>query len=210
MRLPLSLALTLILCLVVGGGRSAFAADLERQFQNLPPAQVVLTSAERYQVKGSVVAVVPVKGMPFDTAISCTSQKMYDKSWGAQVYWTGEVEGKKGDMLLLAFWSRAIPPYLNEQSAQSPLNIVMQYAESPYRPILNKKLSVSKEWERYFIPFKLADDIAPKSYTFAFRYGYGAMGLEIAQMMILKYPATTPMRDLPNSLAGDPPEPTGK
>ncbi len=92
---------------------------------------------------------------------------------------------RKGDWVLASFSVRA----LERTGAEAYVKLNFERAVSPYTKSVNALLPVFDSWNRYQIPFQIAEDYQPREAYFDFWLGYDPQVIEIGGVTIDKQPA---------------------
>lgn len=176
----------------------AFGEDLDRIFQNLPPAKSLL-----YDTKSFLTALpsdakpIEVEGKSFRSAFLCELAEPRKNVWEASIHWLIPEGFKQGDVILLVFWARQISPVL--EGANQQVEIVVETARSPRVRTFSIRNPLTNDWKRYYLPFVSKADYEANATVCGFRFGDIAIKWEIADLTILNYRASVNVKELPNT-----------
>ncbi len=144
------------------------------------------------QIQGQVA---DVQGQPFTQALSAACAGAYDFIWDAQ--WAADTTApmKKGDVILLSFWARA--PHSLKESGDGRSQAVLELARDPWTKSTETDLRIPREWQRFYVRMRAAEDYKAGEAHFVLRLGYEEQTLEFGGISAVDYGQGVDMRELP-------------
>ncbi|MBC8041363.1 MAG: endo-1,4-beta-xylanase [Opitutaceae bacterium] len=173
------------------------------------PAGVALIPAEITAFKPAIyvddkasarVEVVPASGRPFTQALRLTTFKPAPQTWqiGANAKTTAPV--KKGDVLLVRFFSRRLESRQETGEAVAEVTFMQKNdAGREVRP-LERGFSCGLDWVETSIPFVAAHDSAAGAATLALRFGGAIQSLEIGGVVLTNHGSGVDIASLPRTV----------
>ena len=165
---------------------------------NPPPGGVALldpASLDGFQVQGSGVA--NTRREVVGGAIRVTTLKRPPNVWDAQLTASPALGVKKGDVLLVTFRLRAIKG--QPETGEAVTDIVVERGEDPWTKSLEQKLSVTREWKEWSLPFAAVEDIPAGKVRVHFRLGYDPQSFEVSGVGLTNYGTTRTLAELPRT-----------
>ena len=163
---------------------------------NPPPGGVALldpASLDGFQVQGNGAA--NTRREVVGGAIRVTTLKRPPNVWDAQLTASPTLGVKKGDVLLVTFRLRAIKG--QPETGEAVTDIVVERGEDPWTKSLEQKLSVTREWKEWSLPFVAVEDIPAGKLRVHLRLGYDPQSFEVSGVGLTNYGTTRTLAELP-------------
>lgn len=183
--------------MAIGITTSLHGQELDRVFRNLPPGRATTEEARFEGVSRADVVRIDTVDQPFQSVYACLSLVVRPNNWDTQIRWRTSEAIIEGDIMMAVFWARTVEPY--PDAAESKIEVVVEYAKPPYRRSLSSRIHLTKDWQRYFLPFACNRDYAVGDATFSFRFGERVISWELAQPFLINYGTSVQLKDLPDS-----------
>jgi GH35 family endo-1,4-beta-xylanase len=144
------------------------------------------------QIKAGVAE---VKGQDFGQALSVACTGAYDFIWDAQ--WAADTTGpvRKGDIILLSFWART--PHSLKESGDGRSQAVFELGRDPWTKSTETDLRIPRDWQRFYVRMKAADDYRAGEAHFVLRLGYEEQTLEFGGITAVDYGQGVDLKQLP-------------
>jgi len=140
--------------------------------------------------------VVPVVGPGFAGAVRLTTHTR-GNAWNVQFRIPIMAHVARGDALLLSFYARS--PESSDESGQGFIRVTIEEKGPPWTKSLERTITVSREWRRFFFPCSSRDDYPPDGLYLAFGSGHVPQVVEIGDIRLLSYGKRLPAGELPKT-----------
>src|SRR5690349_15751004 len=111
----------------------------------LPPAMPVIErDPARLAVSGADHQLVPVTGQPFAQAIRVAVKQRQANVWNAQLRAPITAPVKRGDVLLMTFWMRAVST--GAEAGEVAANAIFERSSPPHNKALQIRCAAGREW----------------------------------------------------------------
>jgi GH35 family endo-1,4-beta-xylanase len=207
LRMILSLVVGLMLSMVsLVQAVSAEDPILEAKLAKLPkPVAVVAPQATDWKLKNGgpgvgMMSVVDVEGMPFKQAVRMYSKKRTDRDYNFQAIAPVPEKVLVDEPLLLTFYARATE--VNNETSVGQVTIKM-FCMNPLGLVRGPQASVAvtSDWQKFYFPWtvfsKNVKELEPGKLTLTLNQGLPPQVVEIADVKVMKFPASVSMSDLP-------------
>lgn len=164
------------------GGESIFA--------NASREVVISANATAY---GSVT--LPTPDYP---AFRFSVEKMPRNPWDVQARWINPAPIKKGEILLLTARVRTLD--LKNETGECRITTTANRATPPHDSWGGYEFAVGPDWTVIAHPFQAKTDLDPNGFQFGINFGTGLQTVELADVNILRFPAGTPMDQMPRPI----------
>jgi GH35 family endo-1,4-beta-xylanase len=140
---------------------------------------------------------VPVTGQAFREAIRAETLAKPPSTYAIQLVTRLTQPVKKGDVMLLAFWIRAVKT--STENALASTSAIVEKAGPDYEKSLASLVLVPYQWTRFTIPFTMKADYEAAGAALNFHMGFPPQIFEIAGVELLDYGKTLKIEDLPKT-----------
>lgn len=103
---------------------------------------------------------------------------------------------KSGEVLLLSFEGKTNHASLETDEARVQF---MFASTKEARDRARKTISISNQWQRYFIPVELTENRPGKDFFVTMQFGYPPQEFELRKLRLDVYPVGTPLSDMPKT-----------
>ncbi len=162
-----------------GGGMDVLGADTFKAF-NYPSSNTLK------------LEVVPVSGQRFDRAWRVTGIGPFEAPWSAQLSASNQTTIRKGDVLLVQFWARAV-------GGGAQTEFVFEMSREPWEKSISVDLRLKEQWVLYSVPFRAGRDFSPGEASAKFRLGYPNQTFELGGVVLKNYARSRDIKDLPHT-----------
>ena len=172
----------------------AVAADAATAPAPLLPAD----TAGAFKVSGTraadaVISVVDADNPNFQRAIRAQTLAQAQKPYEIQLRAVNIAPIQKNDVLLATFWLRTIQSPMDEGF----VGFTFEQSVEPYKRSFGYETSAGKQWTRFDLPFRAADNYAPGQAVMNLRLGYAPQTVEIGGIALTNYGAKVDFNSLP-------------
>lgn len=109
-----------------------------------------------------------------------------------------DVQISENQPFLLCFEAKTIEASL--ETAEAKVNWLFKQVESSApKDVVSKSVSISTNWQSYFIPFKTNQPIDKNYLSLAMQFGYPKQKFEIKNIRLIAYPTTFDIKKLPST-----------
>lgn len=122
-------------------------------------------------------------GLPFTKAVKATITAAVDHPWQERVFVKLPAAVRKGDLLAVDLWARALSP-----GAQ--LHIAIQERRAPYTQSAKRLCSPCDAWEHLVVAGKALADYAAGDLALQISLGYGKQSLALSEVGVGNYGQT--------------------
>ncbi|MDI7776302.1 hypothetical protein [Asticcacaulis sp. EMRT-3] len=105
--------------------------------------------------------------------------------WDVQAGITTTQAVKSGDVLLLAFWARAVTPPAGATSISAPA--VIQEASAPYTRLGTENLTITPDWKLYYVTGTAQKDYLPQALQGSVQVASAAQSVALGPVFLLDY-----------------------
>ncbi len=162
----------------------------EAIFANASREAVISSTATAY---GSVT--LPTPEYP---AFRFTVEKMPRNPWDIQARWINPAPIKKGEILLLTARARTLD--MKSETGESRITTSANRATPPHDSWGGYEFAVGSDWTVIAHPFQAKTEIDANGFQFGINFGTGLQTVELADVSILRFPAGTPMDQMPRPI----------
>lgn len=171
----------------------------------VPPGDVGAFRVKHGEPYGKM-EVVDVQGMPFKKALRLRTLQKPPMFKYFQVEAKSTVELKLDEPMLLTFWARAVEFQPGKDYAVAEFHF--SRTSQPYATSLRENARLGKEWKKFYFPFmmfiKNKDKGGEERFTapagdqrVVFNPETDPQAIEIADLRVVRYPASVKLSDLP-------------
>jgi GH35 family endo-1,4-beta-xylanase len=182
------------LILVLGVACGAAAAP-----STLPAGESVIKGPAGFELigdrAGAELQKVAVAGEPFDAAMRIDVKRLTQARWSLQLHAVNTAAVRKGDVLLSTFWARCVAG----PSDEGRTAFVFEIGQSPYTKSVEYTVTLTRQWQRFDVPFKASQDFAPGAANINFQLGFPPQTIEIAAVSVLNFGSKVKIGDLPRT-----------
>jgi hypothetical protein len=139
--------------------------------------------------------IIPVSGQKFTEAYQIISTTKSENANDVQCFAFTEAKVQKDDVILLRFYARAPKATVN-----SPAYMTCNFSKATpnYDKCLSRKITLTKEWKVFVMPFKLPMDFDVGAAKLSFYIGGPVLQhIEIANVELINYQKTKKITDFP-------------
>ena len=164
-----------------------------------PPASLLpADTANAFKISGARAAdakvlVVDADNSSFKRAIRAQTLAQPGEAYQIQLTAKNVAPIRKNDVLLATFWLRTIESPMDEAF----VGFTFEQAVEPYKRSFGYETSAGKEWKRFDLPFRAAENYAPGEAVMNLRVGYAPQTVEIGGIALTNYGADFDLNSLP-------------
>lgn len=148
---------------------------------------------------------VPVEGMPFSRAVRVRTLRQPEQTWDLRLHARPEKAVGPGDLLAISFFARGVASSTGARNARA--SVLFERACTPWRKSLLVDLPLTKEWQRYQLPFRIKQNWGADAkeryeaadYQLGFNLGFPPQTVEIGGFECGRYDASVELCDLPTT-----------
>ena len=199
-----ALTRALLLCLVAAnfgcaGAQTPANPDGVAADAATPPASLLpADTAAAFKISGARAAdakvlVVDADNPNFKRAIRAQTLKQPEGSYQIQLRALNVAPIQKNDVLLATFWLRTIESPMDEGF----VGFTFEQAVEPYKRSFGYETSAGKQWTRFDLPFRAADNYAVGEAVMNLRLGYAPQTVEVGGISLTNYGANVDFNSLP-------------
>ena len=172
----------------------AVAADAATAPASLLPAD----TANAFKISGAraadaVISVVAADDPNFQRAIRAQILAQADKPYEIQLRAVNVAPIAKNDVLLATFWMRTLASPMDEGF----VGFTFEGSTAPYKRSFGYETSAGREWKRFDLPFRAAEDYKIGAAVMNLRVGFAPQTVEIGGITLLNYGANVDFKSLP-------------
>lgn len=145
-----------------------------------------------------VVTVADAPKGAFTTALQAETRVKPETTWSfeAQIPWPGEV--KKGDVIWMSFWARALRTSTEQQVGNAEMLLDLNHP--PFWPkACQFETTFGREWKPFAFAYVAGKAYAAGELRLVWRCGYPPQTIQIAGVRAINYGSSVAVRDLPRS-----------
>lgn len=118
-------------------------------------------------------------------AYQVSASKPGQNPWAVQAGISTDRPVKSGDVILLAFWAKAVTPPAGAAAISAPA--VIQEAAAPYTPIGQATLSVTPDWKLYYVTGTAQKNYPPQGLGVSVQLASAAQTVDLGPVFLLDY-----------------------
>lgn len=146
--------------------------------------------------------VFTVEEQEFSEAVRAKVSAPSTNVWDVQMTAKNATAVASGDVMLATFWLRT--EWTPDESGEGKTEFVFELARDPWTKSVSHPVRNSREWKKFFVPFKAEEDYAAGEAQMIFRLGYDRQTLEIGGVSVENFGKQLVMADLPTTSLGYP------
>ncbi|MGA9659351.1 MAG: hypothetical protein WBQ60_09665 [Asticcacaulis sp.] len=183
--------------LVAGAAAAAFlfapvaqaAVDINAQLVNNP-------AADQWDVSGTDQTHKLLKDDQVNggSALQIDTTKIGSNPWDVQAGIKTSKAIKKGDVVLLAFWARAITP----ETIKVPA--LIQQSAAPYTPLTTENLTISSDWKLYYVNATADKDYPAESANATLHLALNTQSIALGPVFLLDFGPGYDVKFLPRNI----------
>lgn len=104
---------------------------------------------------------------------------------------------QKGEVLFISYEGRTLSAELETQEARVVWQLGVSKEPKDKR---NSTISMSHQWQKYYIPFQIEQDVKAENLRLTLQFGYPPQVFEMRKMKVQIFPQGTNLTDLPQTL----------
>jgi len=167
---------------------AAFAlAPLASQAQDLMSRALAPPAADQWGSFGDGEShkLVPDSGVRGGWAYTVTSARAGQNIWDVQAGLSTTKPVRAGDVLLLAFWAKAVTPPAGAAAISAPAAV--QEAAAPYARLGEATLNITPDWKLYYVTATAQKDYVPQSLGVSVQLAGAAQTVALGPVFLLDY-----------------------
>ena len=139
---------------------------------------------------------ITVSDQSFSEAIAIDINDMPEFPWSIALTFDPLNSIATSDVMLMSFYARTTSSA--DASGNGIIRAVVQ-ENTIYTPVLNTEVSISDEWQEYYLPFESNQTLNTSQISVTLQLGYPNQTLEIANVQLINYEDTLTLDDLPTN-----------
>jgi hypothetical protein len=172
-------------------------APLAAHAQDLMSRTLTPPAADQWQSFGDGESHKLVKddGVRGGWAYQVTAAKAGQNPWDVQAGISTDRPVKTGDVILLAFWAKAVTPPAGATAISAP--VAIQEAAAPYTRLGEANLSITPDWKLYYVTATATKDYVPQALGVSVQLASAAQTVDLGPVFLLDYGAGYDVTHLP-------------
>lgn len=162
----------------------------------VPPSAIATMRAETPARCGSLTR-VKVEGQPFAEALRCAVTSHPANPWDIQFQFRTTRKVEKGEVLWARFYARTLSA--KTESGEGDVHAVFEKAGPPHEKSLRADLTLGRQWQEYFLPFKSLSTYEAGKAGAGIHLGVLEQTVEIADFEVYAYGKGYDMSRLPRT-----------
>lgn len=152
------------------------------------------TAAKLVGASAATQSLIDVNGQAFTTAVAVDVHRKTGTEYAVQLTQPLPTAIAAGDVLLASVWARLVET--PDESNEARFGLVL---ESGKGPLVRRVFGVGQAWQRFDVPFVVAEAHETGTVRLNLRLGYYVQSLQLGGLSVRRFPAGTPLSSLPET-----------
>lgn len=161
------------------------------------PPNAIGTLREVTSVKCGSLSRVKADGQPFSEALRCEVTNHPAHAWDIQFQFRTTRKIEKGEVLWARFYARTLAAAT--ESGEGSVRAIFEKAGPPHDKSLDGELTLGRQWQEYFLPFKSLNTYEAGKASAGVHLGSQVQAVEIADFELYAFGAGYDMARLPRT-----------
>lgn len=161
------------------------------------PADAIASMRPVSTSKHGTLTRVKADGQPFAEALRCETTSRPVHPWELQFQFRTTRRVEKGEALLIRFYARTVAS--TSESGEGVVHPLFEKAGPPHEKSLSINLTLGRDWQAYFFPFRAANTYEAGAASAGFHLGLHAQTVEIAGFEVYAFGKDFDLNRLPRT-----------